>query len=146
MMVRSSGMAVMAAGLAVGAAAAADVGGRPFHATLTGAAERPNPGDADGAGTAKITINPGKSQVCWELTASAIAPATMAHIHVGDAETAGGVVVTLTPPSDGSSTGCAEDEDAAAILANPGGYYVNIHNADFKAGAIRGQLSAKKAK
>jgi hypothetical protein len=147
MTVRSIGAAVLlTCGLAAGVAMAGDVGGRPFYASLSGAAERPNPGDMDGAGTAKITINPGKSQVCWTLTATGIAPATAAHIHVGGVDDAGGVVVSLSPPTDGSSTGCAEDSDAAAILANPAGYYVNVHNADFPAGAIRGQLSAKKAK
>jgi hypothetical protein len=34
----------------------------------------------------------------------------------------------------------------AAILANPNGFYVNVHNAEFPDGAIRGQLSeARKA-
>jgi hypothetical protein len=27
------------------------------------------------------------------------------------------------------------------IIANPAGYYVNIHNADFPGGAVRGQLA-----
>src|SRR5688572_17775666 len=39
-------------------ALAAD-GGRPFTATLTGAAEVPGPGDPDGSGTATLRFNPG---------------------------------------------------------------------------------------
>ena len=45
------------AAAAFGAAAyAADVGGRPLYAVLTGEAEIPGPGDADGGGTARVTI------------------------------------------------------------------------------------------
>ena len=147
MIVRSfSAALLLASAVAAGAASAAGVGGRPLYATLTGAAERPTPGDTDGSGSAKITVNPGKSQVCWTLTAEDIAPATAAHIHIGDTETTGPVVVTLTAPTDGSSTGCVEDSDARAILDDPADYYVNVHTADFPAGAIRGQLSTKKAK
>lgn len=45
-------------------------GGGPtsLNATLTGAAEAPSPGDTDGSGTAKITVDEAKSEVCWEIT------------------------------------------------------------------------------
>ena len=31
----------------------------------------------------------------------------------------------------------------AQILANPAAYYVNVHNADYPGGAVRGQLGAQ---
>ena len=119
-------------------------GGRKFTTTLTGAAEVPGPGDPDGSGTATIELNPGQGEVCFELTASGIAPATAAHIHVGSSDVAGPVVVGLAPPTSGSSSGCVSDVDRdliKAIIQNPENYYVNVHNADYPAGALRGQLS-----
>ena len=121
-----------------------DQGGRRLTATLTGAAEVPEPGDPDGTGRAVIKLNQGKGEVCFELTVSNIASATAAHIHSGAAGVAGGVVVTLTPaPSDGSSEGCvtASADLIKDIRQNPGNFYVNVHNADFPDGAVRGQLS-----
>jgi CHRD domain len=126
-----------------GTAGAVQAQGRPLSTTLTGAAEIPGPGDPDGSGTATLTVNPGLGQICYELTVSGIAPATAAHIHVGAAGVAGPVVVPLAPPTDGTSSGCAEvsRELALAILKSPSDYYVNVHNAEFPAGAVRGQLS-----
>ena len=118
-------------------------GGRPLTTTLTGAAEVPGPGDTDGAGTASITLNPGKGQVCYELTVSNIGAANAAHIHSGAADVAGPVVVGLDAPSSGSSKGCADldKEKVKDIIQNPANYYVNVHNAEFPNGAVRGQLS-----
>lgn len=123
----------------------ADHGGRPLSTTLTGAAEVPGPGDPDGSGSARVTVNPGQGEICYELSvANIILPATGAHIHVGAADEFGDVVVPLTPPdASGFSSGCEEvsRELAKAILKNPENYYVNVHTSDFPAGAIRGQLS-----
>jgi hypothetical protein len=136
-------MLLVAAIAVAGIAGAAQAQGRPLSTTLTGAAEVPGPGDPDGTGTAALTVNPGLSQICYELTVSGIAPATAAHIHVGPVGVAGPVVVPLAPPTGGSVSACAEvdRELALAILNNPSDYYVNVHNADFPAGALRGQLS-----
>ena len=124
----------------------ADQGGRSFFTLMTGAQEAPNPGDPDGTGTALITLNQGQGTVCFELTVENITvPATLAHIHVGTVGNAGPPVVTLIPPDeDGTSSGCIEsvDRDLIKVIRhNPSNYYVNVHNADFPPGAVRGQLS-----
>ena len=117
-------------------------GGRPLATTLNGAEEVPGPGDADGSGSASITVNPGLGQICYTLHVSNIVTATAAHIHEAPAGTAGGVVVGLDAPSDGSSSGCksVSRQLAKDIIKNPSDYYVNVHNADFPGGAVRGQL------
>jgi CHRD domain len=136
-------MLLVAAVAVAGTAGAVQAEGRTLSATLTGAAEVPGPGDPDGSGTATLTVNPGLGQICYELSVSGIAPATAAHIHGGAVTVAGPVVVPLEPPTGGTSSGCAEvsRELALAILKSPSDYYVNVHNAEFPAGALRGQLS-----
>jgi hypothetical protein len=128
--------------VSVGTVAAAN-GGRHVSATLSGAAEVPGPGDPDGWGAVSISVNIGQSVVCYRLRVANIAPATAAHIHVGAAGVAGPVVVPLAAPTSGQSNGCASvsRELAKAILTEPANYYVNVHNADYPAGAVRGQLS-----
>lgn len=117
--------------------------GRKLNATLTGNAEVPGPGDSDGTGTFAVTLNAGKNQLCYELAVSNIGSATAAHIHTGEAGKAGSVLVALTTPANGSSKDCAtlERDKILEILKNPENYYVNVHNADFPDGAVRGQLT-----
>lgn len=121
----------------------AEVGGRPLSTMLSGAEEVPGPGDPDGSGSAFLTFNLGQGLVCWELSAADIMTATAAHIHEAEAGFAGPVVVTLSPPEDGFSSGCTSVDSMLIkeIIQNPSGYYVNIHNSEYPAGALRGQLS-----
>jgi hypothetical protein len=119
-------------------------GGRPLSTLLDGDAEVPGPGDPDGSGTARITLNEGQREVCFDLAVFDIDSAMAAHIHEGAVDQAGPVVVTLGAPASGSSSGCVEgvNQDLIeAIRANPDNYYVNVHNAEFPPGALRGQLS-----
>jgi len=130
------------AALIAGAAVASD-GGRKLQASLTGAAEAPNPGDPDGRGTATVTVNPGQRKICYTLSVRNIAPATAAHIHEAPAGVAGPVVATLRAPTSGRSSGCVTVARALAleILKDPADYYVNVHNGAFPGGAVRGQLA-----
>lgn len=132
---------LMLAGL--GNSASADDGGRPIKVEMTGATEVPGPGDPDGSGQANFTINPGQTEVCYELTAANIGPATAAHIHRGAVGAAGPIVVPLNPPTNGSSKACATvtRDLAKELIQTPEAFYVNVHNADFPPGAIRAQLS-----
>jgi hypothetical protein len=125
-------------------------GGRPLSTTLTGAAEVnnagvPNQGDLDGSGTADLTLNQGQGEICFEINVSGILlPATAAHIHIAPPTAPGPIVVPLAAPdASGHASGCvsADPNLIKAIRQNPENYYVNVHNADFPAGAVRGQLS-----
>jgi len=112
-------------------------------ANLTGAAEVPGPGDPDGGGTAEVTLNSDKNEVCYDLTVTKIDEATAAHIHEGAMGKDGPVKVGLDTPKGGATKGC-KSADAAVVkdmMANPANYYVNVHSKDFPKGAVRGQLS-----
>jgi hypothetical protein len=123
--------------------ASAVTAGVPFTVELTGEAEVnaegvPNQGDPDGSGTATLTINPGLGQVCWTIEVAGVDPITAAHIHVAPSTTTGPIVVPLNPYTGGCTD--IDLELALAIITDPSSYYVNVHNATYPAGALRGQL------
>jgi hypothetical protein len=93
-----------------------------------------------GSGTATVTIRLGKDELCFTLTVSGLTDVTAAHIHRGSS---GAIVVPLTAPTSGTSSGCVTVEKALLqeILGNPGAFYVNVHTATFPGGQIRGDLS-----
>jgi len=130
------------AALIAGSAIASDGGGK-LQPSLTGAAEVPGPGDPDGSGTATVSVNPGQKRICYKLSVSNIAPATAAHIHEAPAGVAGPVIITLSAPTGGSSSGCVTvtRDLALEILKDPADYYVNVNNTAFPRGAVRGQLA-----
>jgi hypothetical protein len=111
-----------------------------LKANLTGEQEVPGPGDPNGSGHAVVKVF--KAKVCYTLKVDRIAPANAAHIHRGVRGVAGRVVVTLEPPTDGSSSGCVAISRSLSLKLreHPARYYVNVHNVPYPDGAIRGQL------
>jgi hypothetical protein len=122
---------------------------KKLYATMSGKTEVPK-GDPDGTGTAVLTVK--SSQVCYVITAKKAGSTFAAgHIHAGKKGKAGPIFIPLWAKpkklSYGKLTGCSptvKATDLAKLKAKPGNYYVNIHNAKYPAGALRGQLSAKK--
>jgi hypothetical protein len=129
---------VMFAALVVAAGAAGAVqSGGSLHATLTGKAETPK-GDPDGRGTAEVKIN--GTKVCWEIKVSKVQTIVAAHIHKGRPGTAGPVVVPFGAKFRAKGCTTTTAAIAAAIKRSPSSYYVNVHNAKYPGGALRGQL------
>lgn len=120
--------------------------GRPLTATLTGTAVVPDPpgGDPDGTGMAEVTLNQGQGEVCFDISVSNVESPGPAHIHIGAAGEAGGVVIALTGSVSNVPKGCVDNvnpELIKAIRQNPTNYYIQVHNVEFPAGVVRGQLS-----
>lgn len=135
----AAAMAVLLAGCAGGPQMQRAVLG----VSLSGLQEVPGPGDPDGNGTVEVRIDPRTGEICWNLYARAIEPATAAHIHRGAEGVAGQPVVTLTTPdANGRSQGCQTVELGLAreIGMRAYDFYVNVHTAAYPTGAIRGQL------
>jgi hypothetical protein len=119
-------------------------------ATLTGAEEVPVPngpavGDPDGQAVALVAVK--GDRVTFALRWKGINAPTLGHIHAGKAGVNGGVKIALfgtsIPATVTAAAGQVSITDPAVaqeIRANPHEFYVNLHNAEFPGGALRGQL------
>lgn len=137
----AAGVAVALLATLPGIAAPANASTDHYVIDLTGAAERPGPGDPDGTGTATIVVRD-NGRICYAITVRGLDPLTAAHIHVAPTTDPGPVVAPLpVGPRGGGGCVMATPELTAAIQADPASYYVNVHNAAFPAGALRGQLA-----
>jgi CHRD domain len=116
-------------------------------AALSGAKSVPA-ADRNGSGRAMVTIE--RNRACFVVSWTRIAAPFSAHIHRGVAGVNGPVVVPFftnprtqpLPASLSGVQGCGNASPAvlADIRAHPARYYVQIHNAQYPDGAIRGQL------
>jgi hypothetical protein len=113
-------------------------GSTKLSAQLKGNNERPA-APASNRGSVELTLKTGK--VCWDFTIAKIdgKPAA-AHIHKGRPGVAGPVYIPLGTTFKRQGCAPATAAQLKALRTNPGGFYVNVHNAKHLAGAMRGQL------
>jgi hypothetical protein len=119
-----------------------------YSGSMVGGAAEVPPGDPDGTGLAVVRIN--GNVVQWQVGVSNIAAPTAGHIHRGAPGVAGPIVIGFEPLGfiNGVASGAVTVTDQALldeIRANPGNFYVNIHNAEFPGGAVRAQLASATA-
>ncbi len=112
-------------------------------ANMIGTTEVPGPGAADPAyGQALVTVDAVTQEICINIATSGIGAYTALHIHAGEAGVSGPPIVDFAPPAGTTNSykKCLIDNHASAINTDPTSFYVNVHTADFPAGALRDQL------
>ena len=157
--VMKTGLAVLTATLL--GATAAGAAQQEFTAKLDGPSEVPKV-QSKAAADATFTVLPDGTKIEYTLMVRDLSDITMAHIHLGTAGKNGPVVARLYPLSGtsklikGRDNGqLAKGDITEASLLGPekgkplstlvkaiqdGDAYVNIHTAEHKAGALRGQI------
>jgi glucose/arabinose dehydrogenase len=118
----------------------------PLTAVLSGAAERPNPVETPGRGTATFALE--GNTLHFNVRYSGLkAVANNAHIHgPATAAEAAGVMVNLVPfnggsfGTNGTLSGSVVLTDAQLATILEGRTYVNIHSGAHGGGEIRGQI------
>ena len=116
---------------------------RTLTTVLSGANEVGG-GDTDGAGAATITVDRVAGTVCIDSATLNLDTVTLTHIHKGAAGTNGPVVVDFDPQGLGALSKCVTPIAPATIdelIADPTGFYVNVHTTAFPSGAVRGNLA-----
>jgi len=144
--------AIVSVGILTVSHSSAFAQGSPLFAVLNGgnevnAARVARAGDLDAFGSATVTfsnITATSATLCYAILVSNITPATAAHIHQGTSGVNGVIVVGLAAPvgSPGRIAGCVSIPLTlyGQLRAFPSEFYVNVHNAAFPNGAVRGQL------
>lgn len=116
-------------------------GGRVYTATLTGDPHRGGRGDPDGSGRARVSLHSGKNLLWLALTTSGVAPVTSCTStrYRRPPRTRSSPPPPRTAPDPQAASPSAEV--LRAVRKNPTGYYLEVHNAEFPDGALRGYLS-----
>ncbi len=115
-------------------------------ATLTGGTV-PTGGDPAGSGFAYAVVDDASDRICVVIVTLGGTIPTAAHIHKAPAGRIGPHAVDVNDPIStgrgGVSSGCYSAPEAVLddIVANPSGYYVNVHSHEYPLGSLRGQLT-----
>jgi hypothetical protein len=129
--------------LGVTSAVAASAAMSPVvSAKMTGGTESPK-GPAGASGNAVIHLNAAKGTVCWQFSnLKGVTSPNASHIHKGGKGVSGPVFIPLGAKFALKGCTAASKSSITAVESKPGAYYVNVHNAKYPNGAVRGQLVA----
>ncbi len=139
----------LAVGIALAPMAAASAASGTFTASASGANEismsgQRGAGETSASASGTFTANDSTGKFCYTTTGTGLSDAVAMHIHKGGAAANGPVVIPLDAKEIGNGQVCTSADPAllSDIIANPSGYYYNVHTPAYSAGAVRGQLVA----
>jgi hypothetical protein len=129
--------------------AAAIVQAQTYGVVMTGSQERPSPTTSSGWGNATVNFTDAThTAINVAITVKGLTSSiTGAHIHLKDPGSEVGSIkvgfTTLTSFVNGKLNGTfpIAAADAAALLANPSNFYMNVHTTQNPGGEIRGDLT-----
>jgi hypothetical protein len=103
--------------------------------------------DLDGTATGTISFDTVTGLVFWDLIYANIDTPLAMHIHGpgGIPGVNAAVIIGLGVNTSGGANTLIDSlvanlADVALIVGDPGGFYINIHTAEFPPGSVRGQL------
>ena len=155
---------VAVAAFILGGLAIAGPHGRNFRASLDGYHETSLSLSTPGTGSFRARLNHAGDELTYELEYSGLQNVNVAHVHLGQTATTGGVMFFLCggggqaacPSSAGTVTGTVtaaniigpsgqgvapgEFQEAIEAMRN-GSAYANVHTSAFPSGEIRGQIN-----
>jgi hypothetical protein len=106
-------------------------------------------GDLDGSGKAKLSLDPRRGVICFEIEVKDLDPVVAVHIHAGEVGQANeDLLLADLDFANQGLTGCARAGRhlVESILDNldsesdPLQFYLHVHSAGFSTGAVRGQI------
>jgi len=110
-------------------------------ATIAGKNEVPK-GSPTAHGIVNLNLKAAAGQVCWTFELAGVTSPAAAHIHKGRAGVSGPIFIALGKSYKAKGCVAAPKKMIEAVEANPNAYYVNVHNAKYPGGIVRGTLVA----
>ena len=91
-----------------------------------------------------MKANVATEEFCFQLEFIGISDVTEGHIHFGQVDEIGPVVIDLNLAENGQD-GCVHAGRAKLvnIIRNPQAFYIDVHTSEYPLGAIRDQLSQR---
>ena len=141
----------LTAALVATAAAAAIVMAKPGGVPAIPLNNEQETTGAVGGGSGFFSYTVDGAMLCYTLEVRDLTMAPFgAHIHPAPRNVAGPVIIPLLTPPSATSTvsacitaavgGAMTPAELAAVVADPGAHYVNVHTTTYPGGEVRGQL------